>query len=435
MTPPLLPLWPPTCKRNDSLDFASCGGTLHELHDGHVPELFHEHSQYVSYPSEEPASVLVQDNALPTSLVDALYEMTVSKEEPWGTYVTMKQVQDFWASNRNPKTTSQEECARAAVAHFLDAMKRGANGGATTTIPCHASSRVLSSCDNIHGVAVWALASQKQPVCYHVDHAELIRFEHNIVVTPLFAGTLQCTRPLLLKGGQFAVNIQGMEHYVRHGYKGIKSGDNMGGWKCPCDLEKVHYSHETQWVTIPYKYNRMIGHSGHLPHLSAPFTVCNDISHRVILGFNVFRTDVGPTVMMAPEHSDAFCRRIKWHRAFAKHSSLSLSNIREYKALTKLLVLAKREKQRQEFRQLQELLDADIEAILHQHTSMQVKAFMSKCGKPNGEWPSAMDVQVHLQRRVNQGKLRVITSGSNINDDTRRLTLESTIQLHPTTSS
>ncbi len=127
-------------------------------------------------------------------------------------------------------------------------------------------------------------------------------------------------------------------------------------------------------------------------------------SYRVIVGFNVFRTDVGPTVMAAPEHSNAFRRRIKWHRAL-HHSSLSLSNIHNYKALTKLLVLAKREKQRDEFRKQQELLDADIEAILHKHTCMQVEVLMKKCGTQNGEWPSAMDVQVHLQRRVNQGKL------------------------------
>ncbi len=33
-------------------------------------------------------SVFVHDNVLPTSLVDALYEMTIAKQEPWGTYVT-----------------------------------------------------------------------------------------------------------------------------------------------------------------------------------------------------------------------------------------------------------------------------------------------------------------------------------------------------------
>ncbi len=44
MTPPP---WAPPSKANDNtdtLDFTSCGGTLHELEDGHVPELFHEQS-------------------------------------------------------------------------------------------------------------------------------------------------------------------------------------------------------------------------------------------------------------------------------------------------------------------------------------------------------------------------------------------------------
>lgn len=427
MTQP--PSWP-TSKGNDTaLDFTSCGGTLHELQDGHVPELFQKPSQYVSYAShqDERPSVFVHDNVLPTSLVDALYKMTVAKEEPWGTYVTMQQVQDYWASNYNKNALQDEHtsCSCAAVAHFLETMKQGATG-ATATIPSMATSHALSSLD-IHGVAVWALASQEQPVCYHVDYAELIRYEHNIMATPLWAGTLQCTRDFILEGGQFAVNLQGIQHYLQYGYKGCKNdGDTMGGWQCPSSSNKVHYNRETQWVTIPYQYNRMIGHSGHLPHLSAPFTVSNENSHRVILGFNVFRTDVGPTVMVAPEHSDAFRRRIKWHRAL-QNSSLSLSNIHRNKALTKLLVLAKREKQRQAFRRQQELLDKDIEAILHKHTQVQVEAIMRKCGKPNGEWPTAMDVRVHLQRRVNQKMLRAVTPGGH--DDTLRVTLESTIQL------
>ena len=45
-----------------------------------------------------------------------------------------------------------------------------------------------------HGVAVWALSSNPgQSVQYHIDYAELLRYEYNVTVPPLWAGTLQCS--------------------------------------------------------------------------------------------------------------------------------------------------------------------------------------------------------------------------------------------------
>jgi hypothetical protein len=107
-------------------------------------------------------------------------------------------------------------------------------------------------------------------------------------------------------------------------------------------------------------------------------------------------------------------------------NNISLSNIRQNKALTKLLVLAKREKVKEEFRKKQQQLDNDIKTALIENESMSVEVLMLKFGKTSGEWPSAMDVQVHLQRRVNHGELlSLCNSHVEVN-----VTLKSTIQLN-----
>jgi hypothetical protein len=56
--------------------------------------------------------------------------------------------------------------------------------------------------EQVHGVAVWALSSTAgQSVSYHIDYAELLRYEYNVTVPPLWAGTIQCImiRPVLVK--------------------------------------------------------------------------------------------------------------------------------------------------------------------------------------------------------------------------------------------
>jgi hypothetical protein len=221
-----------------------------------------------------------------------------------------------------------------------------------------------------------------------------------------------------MEGGEFAVNVNGIQHYQQHGYKGNKSGDSRGGWSRPkadgADRNVV-WEKDTGCVTIPYTYNRMIGHSGHLPHLSAPFFFSckkddgDDDLFRVIVGFNVFRMDIGPLVQQAPEHSHAFRRRIKCHRVVlnsnssSNNSKLSLANIRQNKTLTKLLVLAKREKVKQALREAQDVLDRELEhSVTMDGTSVQT--LMNNLAQAeDGVWPSAVDVQVHIQRRVKDG--------------------------------
>jgi hypothetical protein len=295
-----------------------------------------------------------------------------------------------------------------------------------------------------HGVAVWALSSQPgHSVLYHIDYAELLRYEYNVTVPPLWAGTIQCSalwneqaqanKGRFMKGGEFCVNTRGLDHYAEHGYKGTLSGDVSGGWKRidVTSIYGVHLDEATEWVTIPYAFNRGIVHRGDLPHLSAPvehIEECSSQVSRVIVGFNVFGHDVGELVSKAPEHSRAFRRKVKLYRATMTNGNnaskdptkdnqsnvskggMYISQIRKNKALTKLLVLAKREKVKEELRRNQEQLSYRIWQRLLQHQRLDSKPLtvsdiVEEFGRADA-WPNLNDVHVHLHHVISSVKGR-----------------------------
>jgi len=298
-----------------------------------------------------------------------------------------------------------------------------------------------------HGVAVWALSSNTgNSVQYHIDYGELLRYEYNVTVPPLYAGTIQCSqlwndqkRPntnqnQTMKGGEFCVNLRGLDHYSEHGYKGNISGDSSGGWRRPEKNDNtdqcpkgIHTNDNTQWVTIPYAFNRGIVHRGDLPHLSAPVeSITTDKNNsslsRVIVGFNVFGHDVGELISKAPEHSKTFRRKVRMYRSTIntckpkqskndgnkpKQTGMDISQIRKNKGLTKLLILAKREKVKQELRRNQEQLSCKIwnRLLLKNHADkngqlLTVADIVHEFGSINddidGSWPKSIDVHVHL---------------------------------------
>jgi hypothetical protein len=317
--------------------------------------------------------------------------------------------------------------------------------------------------EQVHGVAVWALSSTAgQSVSYHIDYAELLRYEYNVTVPPLWAGTIQCSNlrnqvhndnasvgENIMQGGEFCVNLRGLDHYAEHGYKGNISGDPNGGWERPegdnahdhCVKGDVHMMHDDQWVTIPYSFNRGIVHRGDLPHLSAPITSIstheNGIdgksisSSRVIVGFNAFGHDVGALIAKAPEHSKPFRRKVRLYRSTINscaaadgntvgnsrkvQGGMDLSQIRQNKCLMKLLVLAKREKVKEELRRNQEQLSFQVwQRLLSHHQNyaqdnntrslLRVYDIVEEFGSPNdgvdGLWPKSIDVHVHLHHML-----------------------------------
>lgn len=358
--------------------------------------------------------------------------------------------------------------AAAAETSTNDNVQEKLNTSATTTT-ASTIYQIEDIFEHAHGVAVWALSSKPgNSVSYHIDYAELLRYEYNVTVPPLWAGTIQCS-PLsdantpstvttvvksndcmsgkveetyeIMRGGEFCVNLGGLDHYAKHGYKGKCSGDIYGGWTRPSTNDNIdmhdsrkndiHVNDHDQWVTIPYSFNRGIIHTGLLPHLSAPIdfisaTTTNNNVTRVIVGFNVFGHDVGPHVAKAPEHSKQFRRKVRLYRSAinasrTKESSnshgacksrgggIDISRVRQNKGLTKLLVLAKREKVKEELRINQDRLSNNIRKRLlwnHEHgkSLLCVADIMNEFGAVNDKldcsWPKSVDVHLHLHHMV-----------------------------------
>lgn len=389
--------------------------------------------------------VFIYQNALPRDLCNAIYDITAERDIPWGTYVTKKQALEEEQDADHGKSIllthrkvvdgdvekseilfekhsqwhQQEDLihklAKEAVCHFIfqkpssktiSGPQRQKN--CTHRIFGHSGSVHNSQLkdsmhknydydfdtdEQIHGVQVWALPATKgSSVPYHLDYAEYIRYTHNIIVPPLYAGTVQCT-PYSVKGGTFAVHMGGLQHYQKHGYKGCLSmvqSEQCVGW----DEDKMNLvetvtvmkeeSGEPGWVTVPYRFNQGILHSGTLPHLSGKVLDIEDTKEggakRVVMGFNIFGHRVGEWVQRCPEHSDKFRKMVQIHQWFINTSNNCLSEkyddnngksyvetshekhvisfemIKNNRGLAKLLILAKKERMKKQWEEAKNVM-------------------------------------------------------------------------------
>ena len=469
---------------------------------------------YPEYFEERIPTLHVFDDFVENNVVQSLYETTMQDNQPWGTYVSMQQIRDLRKKQTEQeasmetnterlksqdnftdnKEARRDHLALLAVDAFLRASisplnaslayKKSGNKaelnysqilGATSrsTTTANVNEDIKSSSfwtqtdlDQLHGVAVWSLgATEGSQVPYHLDYAEQIRYETNRIVPPILAGTLQCTRTSSMVGGTYCAHVEGLEHYKRHGYKGMKDRS----------LQLLDTLKDDKgWIRVPYRYNRLIVQSGHLPHLSTPIESIDPNSDhanfggikkkRVILGFNAFLPDVGPLVQRAPEHSDVFRRKVALHRWLLSqttdksnnnkelgnnrqpktltveeetksdggttdrktpksNSGLTLQSVRDNPALAKFLVLAKRQKVKEDFAKRRYDLTCSIRQKLleashgkdsnNSSTSCEgvlVRELMEQLGRTDGEFPSPVDVQVHLHHGTKQGLYRVATS-------------------------
>jgi hypothetical protein len=434
------------------------------LNDGHVPETFRatnnrnvqtqqqQQQQYLriypEYHLNRQAHVQIIDHAVPEKLVRGLYDYTIHYclEHPipaWGSYVTIQQIQDLWQLQKqqqqqheyNIDTTSQEDLSLHAAAHFFRNAMRTSDadqnvqhltsivqqqklneGTQPNSQPCHLWSRKDMLDPSVHGVAVWALASNVgASVPYHIDYAELIRYEHGYLVPPVMAGTLHCT-PHNIVGGEYCVTTNGLDHYAKYGYKGMlhvnknlapenemKSKDGTNKKNFVTNANEIMKNDADSWICIPFQYNRMICQSGHLPHLSTPVDAiiassrhCGDDTNetnvsasttttpirRVIVGFNVFLQDIGLAVQQAPEHSDAFRQRVAALRKrqvavnnrsaaasssdneHINHGKISINTIKSNPRLAACIVRAKREIVKKNLKIAQTKLDQDIQEYI-----------------------------------------------------------------------
>jgi hypothetical protein len=160
--------------------------------------------------------------------------------------------------------------------------------------------------------------------------------------------------------------MEGLPHYERHGYKAKK---------LPVEVDYSSSSSNDIRV-VPYKFNQGILLHGEIPHLSTPIqSIEPSIIPRVIMGFNVFDTVVGPLVAIAPEHSSAFNLRIKMYQMIASSTNncsnrFDLNFILNNKPLAKLLVQAKREKMKRQFQKDQQLLHDCIQQLYEEHKTV-----------------------------------------------------------------
>ena len=407
-------------------------GNLVHFEDGHVPETnIQSRTQIVKYYDAPPnPSVQIYDNALPSSLCHEIYDHTVKHDIPWGTYVTKEEalnecVDPTISAIRSSSSDTIQDLAKRAVRHFIF---KNHDELQSAQIQQVAGKRLRPEKDDrIHGVQLWALpATRGSSVPYHIDYAEYIRYTENVIVTPLYAGTVQCT-PHPISGGTFAVNLGGLTHYQEYGYKGgLKDdGDRMAGWE-DNNAEKVVV--KDGWVSIPYKFNQGVMHNGTLPHLSGPIIDMEE-GKRVIVGFNAFG-HVGEFVRKCPDHSDKFRRMVKLHRSMRNVKGRSIStgikieDVKKNKALTKLLVLAKRQKEKDQWKETRKGMTRWILEQCHvmkheedtdkntKNPGMAVSDLLSHWKGENNKQPTKEDLHIQIHRMVKEGNLQLAKTDS-----------------------
>jgi hypothetical protein len=426
--------------------------------DGHIPERWKHVADrnlqnyqpllrtYSRYHTEDAAQIHVFDDEDENGSADfakCVYDYTtrINPYPTWGSYVTMEQIQNVWKegnipedplfmekgarlptlckgdSTRESLSKLQDQLAIQAAAMFMKKAlqantstcrfaaeeKQTIQGKEQTHDQSLVNGEQVSSssfwnnedCIRAHGVAVWALSSaEHSEVPYHIDYAELLRYETGLVVPPVLAGTWHCSQEQIV-GGELGIHPDGLKHYQKHGYKEM--------------LSPIHYEQDPKWVWIPYRFNRVIAFSGHLPHLSTKTLSIqsqnsqDSSSKRVVVGFNVFLKDVGPTIMEAPEHSEAFRKRVTTRKA-----TLTLTEIQNNPKLREFLVVAKREKVKLDFERAQKELDDKIQRFLESHSNVTVQLLLDHC-KPSPtatQWPvTIVDVHVHIHRRWKEKRI------------------------------
>jgi hypothetical protein len=418
------------------------------IDDSHVPENLPKMTatllqHYPKFFDEHPAQVHVYQDAMPESLVDQIYEKTIShKHSSWGDYVTLSQIKDYWERNNNDNNNEvivndDSLLIIELTARYLELAlsnqptQRFGGDTTTTTTPTPTTTTTTNTTTNmwnpedlsqVHGIAVWALrAPVGSQVPYHLDYAEQIRYESNRLVPPLLAGTLQCTRSPLV-GGDFQISLQGIPHYLQHGYKARKQEIH----RCGTTNDDDNDNDTTKMISIPYIYNQLTCHLGNLPHASGRVDEIIDSQQlRVIVGFNVFDHSVGPTVQQAPEHSDRFRRQVQTQKLLLLHTQnhnnhsnnsnnnnkLSLENIQKNKPLAKLLVWAKREKVKEDFRRRQEEWAREIPKQLPAQVQDLMDIYYSPASMTSSS-SSPIDLQVFLHQQVWKGNYRILRIGS-----------------------
>ncbi|CAH0492781.1 unnamed protein product [Peronospora farinosa] len=324
------------------------------------------------FPRDHPGTCAVVDAAVSEETADLLYASAV-KATVWGTYVSVNELKKQSTTSLNENVLESDEMqdpnayrhalARRTIQEFLMG-----NAGHWIT---------QNDWDRTHGVAVWVIASEcNDETEYHLDYAEQVRYESNVIFPPIYGATLHVSplysdindvavaskgrRTSLFEGGGFYVNLTGLKHYEKYGYKTRKQPHRL-----TTDVLEQLSETESGWKQISYKYRRGIVCDGELPHFSGrvrslPASMSPSSNtgtelpmKRVVVGFNLFPSEIGACVAKFPEHSGAFNRYVKLSQAAAKQTNKggwTLASVRanpKQAAFLKLLARKVREHEKQ----------------------------------------------------------------------------------------
>jgi hypothetical protein len=301
------------------------------------------------FPRDHPEAFAVVDGAVGERTADLLYASAV-KATVWGVYVPVSELQLEKAGGaqetpelERDKAEDPEAYRHALARRTVQEFLVGKDGGQRIS---------KSDWQRTHGVAVWVIASGcDDETEYHLDYAEQVRYETNVAFPPIYGATLhvsplhaagsegaqeeastpnQTRATSAFEGGGFHVNLTGLAHYDEYGYKTRKQPHRL----TTDELEQLSSS-EPGWQRVPYRYRRGILCDGEFPHFSGRVrTLPTSVSpptggaqaelpvKRVVVGFNLFPSEIGACVAKFPEHSGAFNRYVKLSQAAVKQTKL-----------------------------------------------------------------------------------------------------------------
>ena len=307
--------------------------------DGFQTRLSSAPPRLVRYPRKRQRGfVQVVDQVLAEGVRREILETALAEGgKPWGAYVPLADV-------ARPGVAGAGAPAPAQAGGEGDLKETKKSTRQDRAARCVVEALLVERCPQLHadlfdpavcdGVAVWCLASGVgAAVEYHLDYAELHRYETNEIAPPLYAATLHVADleanaadpARRIRGGGFALNTGGLDHYRRCGYKGRLD-------PAAADLAGPG------WLSVPYGANRGIVFDGEWPHAAERVAELPDGKLRVILGLNVFGPRCAAVNRRAPEHSPAFNATVKMYQAAAQSGGLSVAALKQNKGLARILV-------------------------------------------------------------------------------------------------
>lgn len=217
---------------------------IESFDDGHRPGKTELPSQIAINMNKGTSNfVSIFNDCLKEPWCNRIYEFALKRNRPWGVYIITDDaincknelLEELWNSDKD----CDKEKAIGLISKKSLILQKGKD-------------IIEKDLENIHGTVVWCLSSGlSNSVQYHIDYAELYRYETNVIHPPLYAGTMHVS-PLEdgeMIGGDFKVNMGGLNHYSKFGYKGkLKTKEDL--------INDMNTN--SDWITMKYKNNRGI---------------------------------------------------------------------------------------------------------------------------------------------------------------------------------